>query len=41
MSGRLRRWEALALAGAGWTASKFDPAYVDRELTLRDAVRQD
>jgi hypothetical protein len=31
----------LALAGAGWTAAKFNPAYIDRELTLRDAVRQD
>jgi hypothetical protein len=41
----IRPWAAgsllLALAGAGWTASKFNPGYIDRELTLRDAVRRD
>jgi hypothetical protein len=31
----------VVLAGAGYTATTFNPTYVNRELRLRDTVRQD
>jgi len=41
----LRPWAAgsllVVVAGVVYTALTFNPAYVDRELTLRDSVRRD
>ena len=41
----IRPWAAgsllVVLAGLTYTALTFNPAYVDRELTLRDSVRRD
>jgi hypothetical protein len=32
---------ALVVAGAAWTLAHLNPGYVDRELSLRESVRQD